>query len=150
MSELDDQLARLQNLSPAQVRNEWHRLFRREVAKHSPHLLKRQIAWKLQARIQGNLLSSTLRTLDRLAQTGDGDQKQSVETSADIAVGTKFIRTWNGRTIEVLVTDQGFEYAGRHYRSLSQIARHVTGAHWSGPRFFGLVKRSQYQKAVNR
>lgn len=150
MSDLDDQLTRLQNLSPAQVRSEWQSLFRREVPKHSPHLLKRQIAWKLQARVQGNLSPSTLRALDRFAQTRAGDQKQSVGASADIAAGTKFIRDWNGRTIEVLVTDQGFEHAGRYYRSLSQIARHVTGAHWSGPRFFGLAKRSQYRKAVNQ
>lgn len=146
MSDLTNKLAKLQALSPAQTRSEWHRLFRREVPEHSPHLLKRSIAWKLQARIEGDLSPSVRRALDRMAQASDGDQNALPEICNELAVGTKLIRDWHGRTIEVLVTDQGFEHAGRHYRSLSQIARHVTGAHWSGPRFFGLVKRSQYNR----
>jgi hypothetical protein len=54
-------------------------------------------------------------------------------------VGTRLVREWNGRTITVEVSDSGFVHAGRSWRSLSEIARHVTGAHWSGPRFFGLT-----------
>lgn len=88
-----------------------------------------------------------LRTLGRLVQAESTGDNSSIEASSYIPAGTKLIREWNGRTIEVLVTDQGFEHAGRHYRSLSQIARHITGAHWSGPRFFGLVKRTQYKTA---
>lgn len=147
MSDLDKQLARLATLNPAQTRSEWHKLFRREIPRHSPHLLKRSITWKLQARIEGDISPSIRRTLDRLVSAERNGGESSIELSSDIPVGTKLIREWNGRTIEVLVTDQGFEYAGRHYRSLSQIARHVTGAHWSGPRFFGLVKRNQYKTA---
>ncbi|RED11401.1 DUF2924 domain-containing protein, partial [Parasphingopyxis lamellibrachiae] len=48
---------------------------------------------------------------------------------------------WQSKTYHVLVLDDGFEHDGRHYTSLSQIARAITGAHWSGPRFFGLKKR---------
>lgn len=147
MSDLSNQLARLDTLSPAQTRSEWHRLFRREVPRHSPHLLKRSIAWKLQSRIEGDVSPSMLRTLGRLVQAESTGDNSSIEASSYIPAGTKLIREWNGRTIEVLVTDQGFEHAGRHYRSLSQIARHITGAHWSGPRFFGLVKRTQYKTA---
>lgn len=150
MSDLNNKLAKLHAMSAAQTRSEWHRLFRRDVPKHSPHLLKRSIAWKLQAGIEGNLSPSIRRTLDRLAQTSNGDQNASAETYNDLSVGTKLIREWRGRTIEVLVTEKGFEHAGRHYRSLSQIARHVTGAHWSGPRFFGLIKRSQYKSAAQQ
>jgi hypothetical protein len=51
--------------------------------------------------------------------------------------GTRLIREWNGRTIAVEVRDDGFVWNDQSYRSLSQIAREVTGAHWSGPRFFG-------------
>ena len=147
MSDLGKQLARLATLSPAQTRSEWHRLFRREVPQHSPHLLKRSMAWKLQARTEGDISPSMRRTLDRLIRTERNGDESSIEMSSDIPVGTKLIREWHGRTIQVLVTDQGFEHAGRHYRSLSQIARHVTGAHWSGPRFFGLVKRNQNKTA---
>lgn len=150
MSDLSKQLARLATLTPAQTRSEWHKLFRREVPRQSPHLLKRSMAWKLQARVEGDISPSIRRKLDQLVQIESNGGDGSIEAGHDIPVGTKFIREWNGRTIEVLVTDQGFEHAGRHYRSLSQIARQVTGAHWSGPRFFGLVKRSQYKAASQR
>lgn len=52
--------------------------------------------------------------------------------------GTRLLRSWNGRSIEVNVTDTGFEHDGRSFKSLSKIAREVTGTAWSGPRFFGL------------
>ena len=55
--------------------------------------------------------------------------------------GTRLVRDWNGRTLNVLVCDEGFELDGRQYGSLTQIAHDVTGARWSGPRFFGLKKR---------
>ncbi len=55
--------------------------------------------------------------------------------------GTRLIREWNGRTIAVEVRDDGFVWEDRTYRSLSEIAVLVTGAHWSGPRFFGLTRR---------
>jgi hypothetical protein len=50
------------------------------------------------------------------------------------------VRSWHGRTINVLVTEDGFEFDGRQYRSLTQISSAVTGTHWSGPRFFGLKR----------
>lgn len=52
--------------------------------------------------------------------------------------GAQLLREWNGRTYRVIVTDDGYEMDGRTYRSLSAIAKHITGAHWSGPRFFGV------------
>ena len=55
--------------------------------------------------------------------------------------GARLVREWHGRTHAVIVLDDAFEFEGRRYRSLTQIAREITGAHWSGPRFFGLVKR---------
>jgi hypothetical protein len=56
--------------------------------------------------------------------------------------GTTLVRQWRGRTHNVLVCEDGFEYEGQRYRSLSVIAKWITGAHWSGPRFFGLTKRA--------
>ena len=58
-----------------------------------------------------------------------------------LSPGTRLIREWNGRTIAVEVREDGFVWEDRTYRSLSEIARAVTGAHWSGPRFFGLNLR---------
>jgi len=56
--------------------------------------------------------------------------------------GTMLVRQWRGHTHTVLVREDGFEYEGQHYRSLTVIAERITGAHWSGPRFFGLTKRT--------
>ncbi len=56
--------------------------------------------------------------------------------------GTTLVRQWRGHAHTVLVRQNGFEYMGQHYRSLTVIAERITGAHWSGPRFFGLTKRS--------
>jgi Protein of unknown function (DUF2924) len=54
------------------------------------------------------------------------------------APGARLVREWHGRTHTVTVTEDGFEYAGANYASLSKVAKKITGAHWSGPRFFGL------------
>jgi hypothetical protein len=53
-------------------------------------------------------------------------------------LGARLIRTWKGATHEITVVERGFAYCGRRYRSLTEIAQAITGAHWSGPRFFGL------------
>src|SRR6516165_4158668 len=53
-----------------------------------------------------------------------------------------WVRQWRGHTHAVLVREDGFEYESQHYRSLTVIAEHITGAHWSGPRFFGLTRRA--------
>jgi hypothetical protein len=58
-----------------------------------------------------------------------------------LRTGTTLVREWRGHTHTVLVREDGFEYEGRHYRSLTVIAEKITGAHWSGPRFFGLTRR---------
>lgn len=65
-----------------------------------------------------------------------------------LKTGTRLVRSWNGKSYHVLVCDDGFEFNERHYTSLSHIAREITNAHWSGPRFFGLKKRSGYQPKV--
>ncbi len=60
------------------------------------------------------------------------------QTHVKLKAGTRLVRSWNGRTIEVLVSEHGYTWEDRSYRSLSHIAREVTGTAWSGPRFFGL------------
>ena len=57
--------------------------------------------------------------------------------------GTRLMREWNGTMHSMLVTADGFDFGGKTWRSLSLIARHITGAHWSGPRFFGLKRKGK-------
>lgn len=104
-------------------------------------LLARGIAWKQQERHEGGLCPAIVRELDRFAaqlgRSGDLD----LERQTSLRPGSRLIRDWHGRTCRVLVLDEGFEFEGERYASLSQIARKVTGTQWSGPRFFGLNQR---------
>ena len=63
--------------------------------------------------------------------------------------GMRLVREWRGQMHSVLVLENGFEYHDHRYRSLTEIARHITGAHWSGPRFFGVVQVRTKPKATS-
>ena len=143
MSRLDDKLASLATLTPAQLREQWQRLYRTPAPPISPDLLARGIAWQLQERSLGGLTPSAARELKRLAarargQSGKSHEPTPTATAADLRPGTTLMRSWGDRNWSVLVTESGLVFEGRHYDSLSKIAREITGAHWSGPRFFGL------------
>jgi hypothetical protein len=66
---------------------------------------------------------------------------RSFDPGGALNTGATLVRQWRGRTHTVLVSENGFEYEGRRYRSLTVIAERITGVHWSGPRFFGLGKQ---------
>lgn len=141
MKDISADLDELEATSPAEIRDQWERLFRQPVPPHSPHFLRRQIAWRLQAKIEGDLSPSIIRQLSRLASAAS--EPVTPRAADSLFIGSRLIREWNGRQIEVVVVDNGYDYDGRHFRSLSQIARHITGAHWSGPRFFGISAKQQ-------
>ena len=102
-------------------------------------LLRRMVAQRIQERRYGGLPLAVRRELEYAANRNVAD---TVAIATRVGPGTRFVREWRGQTISVLALDDGtFEWEGRIYRSLSQIAKEVTGTHWSGPRFFGLVNR---------
>ena len=137
MSAFDLDLAALETMSPAQLRAEWNVQFRTVAPAIGPDLLRRAIAWKRQSRVHGGLPTSTRKTFEgALAQLEKNGRLEIA--SLRLKPGTRLIRRWHGKVHHVLVLDDGFEHDGRHYQSLSQIARAITGAQWSGPRFFGL------------
>ena len=106
----------------------------------SRDLLIRALATQLQEQTHGG----ASRVLRRRLQTLAGEfEKGSASFDPGVVpkIGTTLAREWRGRTHLVLVREDGFEYEGRRYRSLTVIAERITGAHWSGPRFFGLTKR---------
>ena len=86
----------------------------------------------------GGLSRASLKRLQELAENPEG-RGPPPEQAASLRPGAKLMREWHGRTHVVVVTDIGFDYAGSSYKSLTQIAKLITGAHWSGPRFFGLT-----------
>ena len=107
----------------------------------SRDLLIRALANDLQERTYGGVslaLRRRLRTLSAEFEKGT----LCSDTRIVLKTGTTLVRQWRGRAHTVLVRENGFEYEGQHYRSLTVIAEKITGAHWSGPRFFGLTRRS--------
>ena len=108
----------------------------------SRELLNRGITYKLQERTFGGLSKSSLRKLDWLeVDPSAGEQRKSIPP-VSLKPGTRLIRDWHGVTHTVLVHADGLEWNGRRYNSLTLIAREITGARWSGPRFFGLRTRA--------
>lgn len=127
MAPIDDELAALTGLPNSDLGSEWRRIYRSEPPRLSPDLLRRGIAYRLQERAYGKLSPQVARVL---ASGG--------RATPEVIAGTRLVREWNGRTIDVIATDSGMLWEGRTYRSLSAIAREVTGTAWSGPRFFGI------------
>jgi hypothetical protein len=139
MTRLEQELGTLANLSPTQLREKWNGIEGTPPPSVPPSLLCRLLAQRLQERRFGTLPALVVRELERFRC--DGPPAERVPFRIDLTPGTRLVREWNGQTISVQVLEEGFSYADQTWRSLSEIARHVTGAHWSGPRFFGLLRR---------
>ena len=137
------ELSRLEGLTNFELRGEWRRLQGMQPPKSlSRDLLLRGITYKIQERAFGGLSKSVLRRLSGAApETPRGVTRKAAP--AIVKPGTRLVREWNGQTHTVLVQADGVEWRGRRYRSLSVVAREITGAHWSGPRFFGLERRAK-------
>lgn len=136
---LDADVAALETMSPAQLQERWSTSGGGVSPSVPTALLRRLLAQRLQERRHGVLPVMVARELERMAE-GPSLLAPVVQRPA-LTHGTRLIREWNGKTIAVEVVEGGFTRDGRMYRSLSEIAREVTGAHWSGPRFFGLTRR---------
>ena len=102
----------------------------------SADFLKGNIAWALQA-LEQNKTPSALRQALTTQMTG-----AATRNNHSIKSGTRLIREWQGQTYEVAILDEGYLWQGEQYRSLSRIAKEITGTQWSGPRFFGLTGTS--------
>lgn len=131
-------LAKLGAMPPAELRAAWREQYRSPAPNLGPDLLRRGIAWRMQERTAGKLSPSTRREIERMIARLNAGEEPAKAGAGKLKPGTRLIRSWGGTVHQVLVLEDGFEHEGRHYCSLSQIARAITGAHWSGPRFFGL------------
>jgi hypothetical protein len=135
-------LARLPLLSTGDLRSEWQRLYGRAApARISRELLMRAIAYRLQERAFGGLGPQLLRQLHQIAASIGEKRELMIGPMPRLKPGTRLLRDWHGRSHEVLVLIEGFSWQGTRYRSLSQIARAITGTRWSGPAFFGVKAR---------
>jgi hypothetical protein len=140
-------LQTLPALSPDELRKEWRRLYRSQPPRLSRDLLVRAIAYRIQELRYGGLSKATSRKLAGLVNARLSDEEIDSQGARKVRPGARLVREWNGRTHTVTVEEEGFTYAGRSYRSLSAIAREITGARWSGPRFFGLAPKRRASDA---
>jgi hypothetical protein len=140
---LTAEIADLSKASITDLRERWKTLYGKELSGHIGRtLMIRTIAYRLQERAFGGLKPSTQRVLDRI---GASRSEAALEPTPKrrASAGTVLIREWRGVSHRVTVLDHDVVYRGRRYKSLSEVARAITGTHWSGPLFFGLKSRTK-------
>jgi hypothetical protein len=136
---IERELDRIRSLDVGDLRLEWRRLYHGEPPKISRDLLVLAVGYRIQELEHGGLGKSTRRKLQTIAKTLRTTGRVGPTPGLSFKPGARLVREWHGRTHNVTVTEDGFEYAGTIYQSLTKIAKKITGAHWSGPRFFGLL-----------
>jgi hypothetical protein len=138
-SEISTKLEELPRLRTAKLRVLWQELFEKPVhPKLRREMMIPILAYRIQEKAYGGLKPSTRKRLEKLARELDRDPKAKLQAPKQIKTGTKLLRQWRGETHNVMVLDDGFDYRNKRDRSLSEIARQITGTRWSGPSFFGL------------
>ncbi len=137
-------LQELEQMDHAALRVEWRRFYRAHPPKKiARNLLLHAVAWKIQEQAYGGLGAATKRRVADLAKILERDGDVTRSRVARVRPGARLVREWRGETHTVIVCEEGFEWKGRHWRSLSVVAREITGGHWSGPRFFGLKEKQR-------
>jgi hypothetical protein len=135
------QLAALKTAPIGALKQRWRDLFESEPPPYNRRFLEHRLAYRIQELAYGGLKPETLRRLRQLAEELDGGKVDVRRRRADHdrpIAGTRLIREYQGIEHCVTVRDDGFEYQGRPYKSLSAIARSITGTQWNGRVFFGL------------
>jgi hypothetical protein len=143
-SELRESVANLATLDLADLRLQWRNVFGGAAPLHLPKpLVARIIAYRLQADAFGDLPDTVRRALEgfdvqNLVPNGP-TRGSGLPYRRRIKPGSILVREWNGHLQRVTALEEGFAWEGKTYRSLSTVARAITGGHWNGPRFFGLT-----------
>ena len=136
-------LAALKTPPTAELKSKWRELFDSEPPPFNRRYLETRLAYRIQELAYGGLKPDTVRRLERIGEELDGGDRRKSRLRADLTpiVGTRLIRDWQGTEHVVTVTSDGFDWQGRPYKSLSAIARAITGTRWNGWVFFGLKSR---------
>jgi len=138
-------LAALKSMSVNELKTEWQALFDAPAPNNSRTFLESRSAYRIQELIYGGPDKQTRRLLDLLADEVEGTLKRKAQIAdpRNPVVGTKLIREWDGVAHTVTVLKDGFDWGGQRYKSLSAVARAITGTRWNGYRFFGLRERKR-------
>jgi len=136
---LSAEIAGLESLDLHQLRIRWKLLYEIEAPPHlSRDWLRRAVAYRMQENVLGGLKPATRRLLNRVSEDARTSKRSKVVTTRKVGPNTILIREWGGTRHEVTVVENGAMFRGKRYRSLSHVARVITGSQWSGPLFFGL------------
>ena len=138
-------LAALKLMSVNELKTEWQALFDTPAPNNSRTFLEGRLAYRIQELTYGGPDKQTRRLLDLLADEVEGTltRKAQIADPRNPVVGTKLIREWDGTAHTVTVLKDGFDWGGQRYKSLSAVARAITGTRWNGYRFFGLRERKR-------
>ena len=140
-------LAAMKAMSVNELKTEWQAMFDAPAPNNSRTFLESRLAYRIQELTYGGPDKQTRRLLDLLADEVEGTltRKAQIADPRNPVVGTKLIREWDGTAHTVTVLKEGFEWAGQRYKSLSAVARAITGTRWNGYRFFGLRESKRGQ-----
>ncbi len=137
--EISAKLQELPRLPKLELQALWQELFAQPAhPRLRRNLMIPILAYRIQEQAYGGLKAATRRHLQKLAAELEQNRKNPFPLAPQLEAGTKLLRQFQGEMHEVRVVDEGFEYRGKRYESLSEIARQITGTRWSGPLFFGL------------
>ena len=138
-------LAALKAMSVNELKTEWQAMFDAPAPNNSRTFLESRLAYRIQELTYGGPDKQTRRLLDLLADEVEGTltRKAQIADPRNPVVGTKLIREWDGVAHTVTVLREGFDWDGRRFKSLSAVARAITGTRWNGYRFFGLRERKR-------
>ncbi|MBY6136921.1 DUF2924 domain-containing protein [Nocardioides marinus] len=133
-------LAALKTVTTLELKNQWRELFDSEPPPFNRRYLESRLAYRIQELAYGGLKPEIIKRLETLGEQLDGGDRKKSRIRAEMTpiVGTRLIREWQGVEHLVTVTADGFDWQGRPYKSLSAVARAITGTRWNGWVFFGL------------
>lgn len=135
MTDVEQDVARLETLSLAELRTLWANVTNTPAPKISAKMLHLALAWEIQAKAYGGHSRETIRKLDQIAR--------GLTRTSPVRPGMRLVREWQGRAhIVTIDDDETIRWEDREYRSLSEVARAITGTRWSGPAFFGLKRKA--------
>jgi len=138
------QIDELDRMSMADLRDRWKVLFGTDGGRFGRGYLIRRLAYRIQELAFGGLSREARRALKNIAdgKAVQQDLPARRRQQVGLTTGTRLLREWHGQRHEVVVKEDGFLYDGKTYRSLTAVARAITGTAWSGNRFFGLIDNS--------
>jgi len=144
---LHAEIGRLPDLPYHTLKDRWRVLFGRPAPKHiSKQLLIKAVAFRMREKVMGGIPPETKRCLREIAAAIRDGREETLDLGPRIKPGTRLVRAWRGTTHVVNVVPDGFEWQGTRYRSLSAIAKAITGTNWNGYVFFGVKRRPARNK----